>query len=205
MKQTYDNQWYLSTTQKESGSMRNIIAVYNLASVAEVAEGLAWYSQAHDAACLLADRYGVTVETAAAVIAVLSPAVRWSDNVAAAETVIRMALAGLSANDYTVQGYGQNKRKAHAIASTGDISLVSGEKVTSFYRNIINPLSDDVTVDRHAVKVWLGFGDGGSVRIAKSAYTRIADDYRAAAKQLGIPVASLQAITWLVYKRIVER
>lgn len=197
--------YFAADNKTYAQGVENIKHVYGLATVAEQLEGMTWYPRAHDAAKLLAAKYGYTLTQAAAIIAVLSPQMPWKKNVEAAETVLRMAQAGASPDDYSVPTYTNNKRKAHAIALSHDTSLVSGEKVTSFWRNICDPEGDDVTVDRHAIKVWAGFADGGSVRFPKSIYAKVAADYRQAAAELSLTPAALQAVTWVVYKRIVRR
>lgn len=53
-------------------------------------EGLHWYQNAHDTAQGFADKYGVTIEQAAGVIAVLSPDTRWGRNVAEADRLLQL-------------------------------------------------------------------------------------------------------------------
>lgn len=203
---TEKTEWYVDAAAAAyAQGVENIKHVYGLATVAEQIDGMNWYPTAYMASCELANRYSVPMPVAAAIIAVLSPQMPWKKNVEAAETVLRMAQAGAAPDDYSVPTYSNNKRKAHAIALSHDTSLVSGEKVTSFWRNICAPEGDDVTVDRHAIKVWAGFADGGSVRFPKSIYAKVAADYRQAAAELSLTPAALQAVTWVVYKRIVNR
>ena len=185
----------------------NLRRWYAHAWESEKVEGVSWYPVARQAAQQLAERYSLPVVVTAAVIAVLSPQMRWTQNIAAAETVIRHALAGMTPEDYKIAAYPVNKRKAHAIVLSGEIDIdpKSSPKVYSFWSNIVDPDSDFVTVDRHAIKVWLDCADGGSAAFPPSLYPKVADDYRLVARELGLSPAALQAILWVTYKRVVGR
>ena len=53
---------------------------YDLATPAQIADGLQWYSEAHILAVELSAKYGVSVIQAAQVISVLSPQKQWNTN-----------------------------------------------------------------------------------------------------------------------------
>ena len=54
-------------------STKNILAVYNLASVADTQQGQSWYARALVFAVRLSDEYNIDTKTIVAVIASLSP------------------------------------------------------------------------------------------------------------------------------------
>jgi len=194
--------WYAPTELGNTCHVDNLIAFYNLATSAERIEGLYWYNNARMSACDLSAKYKLPFPVCCGVIAILSPGMPWVKNVEYAELVIQMALAGFEPSDYKVATYGNNKTKAHKLVLTGDLSLVSGDKVSSFYENILDPMSQAVTVDRHAIKAWLGFQGGGGVHIPPKLYPRVAEDYRKAAQTIGVTASGFQAVCWVVYKRM---
>lgn len=59
----------------------NILETYKQASPQEIADGLSWYSDAHDVARELAG----DVHVGAGVIAALSPQMQWDENIKLAE------------------------------------------------------------------------------------------------------------------------
>lgn len=185
----------------------NLRKWYALANASDIVEGRSWYPRAQQAAKLLAKQYGYTLTQTAAIIAALSPQTPWAQNIAAAEKVIQMAQAGASPDDYSIPAYGQNKRKAHAIALGEPINIdeKSSPKVYSFWQNIMHPEGGHVTIDRHAIKVWQDFLDGGAAGFPPSLYPLVAEDYRTVAAELDLSPAALQAVLWVTYKRIVKR
>ena len=68
---------------------RHIVAKFALATSLEVAQGVAWYSVAYDTAINMAERYGLSADTCAGVIAALSPNNRWERNIIDAENIIK--------------------------------------------------------------------------------------------------------------------
>jgi hypothetical protein len=96
-------------------------------------------------------------------------------------------------------------RKADAIAAGADpLDVLGGRKVRSFYRNIVGH-TGHVTVDRHAVAIVAGrplTDREGKVLERIGPYTYVAGAYRAAARRLGVAPTELQAVTWLVWRRL---
>ena len=79
-----------TTTNVESTiGTRNILAVFALATAGELQEGLDWYHRANRVAAEIASAHGISLETAAGVIADLSPNNRWERNIVDAENIIR--------------------------------------------------------------------------------------------------------------------
>ena len=173
-----------------------IAEIYSLATDAEHLDGAAWYPAAREIAELVATIGGWSTSAGAGIIAALSPQCSWDEN------IVR-ALA--YANGESVGATADSVRKCDAIARGEDPSTVlGGRKVRSFYRNILG-IDSAVTVDRHAVAIV--YGRPVSDREIKlleraGAYTVIASAYRAAARRLGIAPSTLQAVTWLAWRRL---
>lgn len=184
---------------------RNVTRAYRAASADEVAQGVAWYMRAHDLAVEL-DPGNVT--RAAAVIATLSPQASWSRNVASARLAYRLRprsdvqvfVDGLPTTRVTAV-------KTHAILTArSDIDpLVHGPKVRAFWASIIDPESDEVVIDRHAVDVALGRVTDDRTRNLllkrKGGFEAFALCYRRAAKILSTTPAQVQAVTWVYWRR----
>ena len=190
-------------------NQKNIQAVLDLSSAADVAEGLAWYRTANTAAIELSDRYGIDVTTACGVIAALSPRNKWTRNLIDAENLINVYVtAGADAcSEVKVCTFGKNKAKAMCILDcipTLDVveSILSGPKLKEFFRCIIG--QDDVCIDGHAYSIW--FGD----RIALSKVPSIGvklrrtirADYLAVASANNMTGYEVQAVTWVCHRRL---
>lgn len=176
----------------------NILATYAGATDSEREHGADWYREAHQLAVDLSERHGITVERAAGVIAVLSPLQSWTRNVADAVRVFETGhYVGLT----------DKRVKVARLLSGEDVnSVVSGPKVTSFYRNILDPSGDDVTIDRHAHDIADGKRRTENQRakapgLTGMRYARYVDAYRAAARELNIGALELQAIVWVAWRR----
>lgn len=108
----------------------------------------------------------------------------------------------------SVATFHRNKDKAVKIKDLAEpsfddvLSILGGDKVRSFYENIYNPLSPDiVTIDSHAIGVWLG-SRAISVSAKGDVYQSIQSDFIKTANELRLIPCQLQAITWLAYRRI---
>jgi len=95
--------------------------------------------------------------------------------------------------------YGNATRKARAIAEGGDPDLVlGGQKVRSFYANLLDPLDPmPVTIDRHQ-SVILGWPNRELERAG--AYDLAADIHRWLAAKYGLRPNELQALTWSYHR-----
>jgi len=132
----------------------------------------------------------------AAIVAVLSPGNKWRGNLLAAERVM--------AGSPKVNAYPVQLKKANAIKDTGNTSLVSGPKVTVFYKSLLDPKSveGNLVLDGHAINIWRGERRAlkGLKMPSKQNREKMVNDYISAAKQLGVPVQAVQAVTWYVWK-----
>lgn len=188
-------------------NQRHIQAVLELASAGEQAEGKLWYARANAAAVSLAKSYGIHAETAAGVIAALSPRNRWERNVIDAENIIAAYQAGGSTKEVKVCTFSKNKEKAVtiltlALCGRAVENVLSGPKMIEFYNCIVG--NDDVTIDGHAYSIW--FGDRVTLAnvpsIGKKLREKIKKDYLVVAKNNAMMGYEVQAITWLAHRRI---
>ena len=193
---------------------RNILAVYDLATTGERREGMEWYNRANRVAADIASEHGISLETAAGVIAALSPNNRWERNIVDAENVIRaFSIGGAEeAENVKVCTYGKMRTKAIQILEATSIvdhaSILNGRKITAFYECIIGRI-DAVCIDGHAYSIW--FGDRLTMKqvpnIGKRLYAEIVSDYVEAARILSengtsVTAFEVQAITWCAWRRL---
>lgn len=164
-----------------------------------------WYQSAHAECSVLADRANLPLETVAAMVAVLSPALRWERNIAAARAVI---------DGTSTSAYGANVRKAQRLlAGDAPSSVVSGPKVTAFYNLLRDPSdSNELVLDSIAVLLALGRDpskvtneDAKPYLGRPRALRAIARAYRKVAADLGILPHVLQATTWVTWRNERDR
>lgn len=203
-------------------SAENLYRTYEKAIPSEREEAIASYHRYHLICSTIAQRHGYPVAVACAVFSALSPNNEYHGNIRDLELVLVNERAGNGIDDFRVQTYGQNKRKAWAIAKGGSIpELIVARKTWSFFNNVFTPDSPDhVTVDGHMYWCWAGRagtvkGLRGRVRTASGLqgtpslggklYAEIAGDVKGLAFALGLVPCQLQAILWITWKRIHRR
>lgn len=189
-------------TRDKQRLARHIVATYEAATPAERAEGRSWYTTAREVAESLDPK---DVKRASAVIAVLSPMTHWDRNV---------KLAADAYSGRPLGCLGRNAAKARAIVAGGDPEvIVSGDKVTAFWRAICEP-SDPraIVIDRHAIDVAYGevMDDERRGRILgkRGEYGKVADRYVYATEIINelyntnLTPVQVQATTWVTWRRL---
>lgn len=185
----------------------NLHTILSAADAAEFKYGLSWYKDAQQTAYNIAQKTGYRLETAAGVMAALSPGCPWLRNVAETEDFLMTHKAqGRKVLKRAYGVYGKNnKRKAYHIAE-GDHprEVLGGMKVRSFYECIMNPENTEfVTVDGHAKCAAYNNRLGiHLVTVSKSEYPKIASAYCQVASERGLIPCQAQAIIWLAWRRI---
>lgn len=179
----------------------NILDALARATADDWLYGVSWYPQAHAYATHLADEFGITVEQAAAVIAVLSPRVEWEEN----RDLARRALQAWADGHPIAVGLTNNCERAErnlADPTCADVKRSHRTlKVNSFYRNIMGDESC-ATIDRHALRTALGDHSlPESAPSTDAAYRALSDAYVLAAADADLPTSMLQAIVWSVCRR----
>jgi hypothetical protein len=198
---------------------QNVTKAFRAASTADRADGVTWYPRARALARELDPADPVR---GAAVIAVLSPMLAWPRNVKLA----REAYAIMRPYLGTVHPFaspamlasrlgclrGSATKAFRILAGEAPENVVGGQKVTSFFNNIVDPAADPgVTVDRHAIDIAFGkvmSDDERSKAIAgKNGYDNLAKLYKNASKvlskELGVYITpnQVQAVTWVYWRR----
>jgi len=176
--------------------INNIKTVYNQATPEEKEYWGRWYYHAKDDVTDLANTHNIPFEKMAAIVAVLSPGNKWKGNLLAAERVMQ--------GSPKVNAYPISLAKANKIKDSGDVSLVTGPKVTVFYQSLLDPKSveNNLVLDGHAINIWRGEKRAlkGLKKPSKETRQKMVDDYLKAAKELDVPVQSVQAVTWYIWK-----
>lgn len=177
--------------------VQRIVETYRAADESTIARGLAWYGDALDVALQMTELdTDMSLEQAAAVLAALSPQTMWTQNVAAG---LEYARSGR-----TIAGMlGSNYARAVRVSTLQDpVPTLANHKrdilkMFNFARNILGD-TDAVTIDRWAVKVALGTDrdDHELILSRRGVYDDLADCYRRAAAELGVPASAVQAVTW---------
>jgi hypothetical protein len=185
-------------TFTDTPTVSNVLAVYSGASAHSLREGLSWYLDAHNVSSALAGQYGVSVVHVAGIIAALSPMNGWENNK-------RKAAQLLAQGNGDGCGLRTNVAKAERIFAGADpLDVLRGDKVTAFYRTILDPFGDiDPVIDRHAFDIAVGERTDEKRRGIlgrKGVYSTFANVYRDAAKVAGIGSAQMQAVTWVAWR-----
>ena len=192
------------------GSVDNIIRFYDRATPDDIAQGIAWYRDANAFAHTLAEHGRITIDQACDIIAANSINTPWDRNV-------------ILAWHHVVNGHTVYSGTTRVITHMVD-RILSGErlhdivgrdsrKVRSFSCNIGGDL-DVATIDRWAYRIWTGLQECECTKHRKDGtlkhgcghvpngaeYEACANDYMIAASRLGLNVAVLQAITWIVLR-----
>jgi hypothetical protein len=174
------------------------LAILADASEGSVRDGMEWYWRANSVALVLAEKASVTTATAAAIIAALSPRVRWSANLVDASAILDGELDGFMA-------LGSNIVKAWRILEGEHPSVIlGGRKVRSFWQNIANPSASlDVTLDIHMLRAlvpagyWEHMNEPYNFLARVGVYDAVADGVRNAAEESVLAPHELQAIIWI--------
>lgn len=179
----------------------NVLAFYAEATADERRGGFAWYPTAYaDAEAIAADT-GIDTATAVAVVSVLSPQKEWVSNLAWARAVCEAWAAG---EPLPRSGLGNSLARAER-ALAGDTSDILREKGTLKVRNFYGSIMGEpgaVCVDRHAIRIVMGDPLVTPPSLTDARYLLAAEAFREAARELRIGARHLQAVTWVVCKRL---
>jgi hypothetical protein len=158
-------------------------------------EGLYWYAEAYDKCEVLAKEYGLSLEQSIGIVAVLSPKCPWDKNIFNATVVIT--------GSGTPTALGANIKKANRILNgEPPLSVLSGNKVRSFYFNILRRGFDsNVTIDTHILRV-IG---RPSFTPKPGVYNQIVEAFRTVGKWVGYSPAQVQSVVWCYARKNVVR
>jgi hypothetical protein len=194
-------------------SVDNILAVYRQATPDEKRDGVVWYAEALASCMNISNDTSVPLHIVVGVCAALSPNNKWDRNVQNARDLIVAFINGDYIDSVKVSTYHAMKRKAWGILEAmpdhdGVIALLNGQKIVSFYRNIVG--DDTCTIDGHARNIYYGERVGltnDKSNVGKREYAEIQSAYVKAGKKVRLNGRSLkafemQAITWVAWRRI---
>lgn len=184
----------------------DIAHIYKLYAMSTESErNTDWYADAYTFAKDLSVKYNISIIKIAHLIAAISPQQKWEKNK-------EMTVLALQAFDAVKNGWMTREdmpliHKFSAQSNTGYAVLFDedynlGQKTTSFAANILGDYSI-VTVDSLAMSILFGFYEkAGSYDIYGKAYTYAQALYIHCANDLGISPAHLQAVVWVVCRRL---
>ena len=194
-------------------SVENILSIYKLATPQEKRDGIVWYADALRDYTQIAIDLDMPVHIVTGVCAALSPNNKWDRNVINARDLCAAYVNGDDMDSVKVSTYNKMKEKAWSILQAmpdhnGVISILNGQKIVSFYRNIMG--DDTCTIDGHARNIAYGERIGltdDKTNIGVKEYRTLQAAYVDAAKRTrvngrALKAFELQAITWVTWRRI---
>lgn len=149
-------------------------------------EGESWYRESRRQARRIARETGVTLSTAAGLLAAYSPRVMWVVNV-------RLALETARDGVPTTGCMATSRANAlRIVAGERPLAVMRGPKTREFYRAIMG--DEDAAV----IDVWMlrAMGEDPTKAPTAKRYDALASDLREAARRANIGTATFQAIVW---------
>lgn len=183
---------------------QRIIAILEEASRQERYAGMTWYQDAHDMCHKWAIDYNIFSHShVAGIIAALSPQRSWESNLEIAELVLRGETAGQL--DHAIASAQAMRSGVHPTVVLYEKGM-NNPKVRAFYENMDDPIhSLAVTVDRHVLGIVMDDFRAiqkAGLRITPGENAFLQERFRILAQGLGMRPNQLQAITWVVWKRL---
>lgn len=198
---------------RHEAAVRNILAVFDQATDAEVSQGIAWYATARRECKVLAVRHNVSLDVAVGVVAALSPNNRWERNLGNADALLAAYMAGDHVESVSVSTYHAMRAKAWSVLDTtmGRTqdsrelirSVLKGPKIVCFFANILG--ENTCTIDGHARNIAYGERlslSGSKFTIGKAEYKKLQECYEDAGVCVGLKAYEVQAITWVTWRRV---
>jgi hypothetical protein len=196
---------------------RNISAMLQLATAADIHEGKEWYDRAYKYALRLIHTYPISMGQAVGVIAALSPNNKWERNCIDADRLIDTFIQGGDLTACKVCTYGKMKQKAVDILSIESPdseaieNILSGQKITAFYQSIMGQTSA-VCVDGHAYSVFMGqrIPTSRTPSISPALYDAIVRSYKLVSERSTelcgeyLTPVQVQAVTWVTFRRRIK-
>lgn len=187
--------------------MQNLRTVYDFASKEDIKIAEVAWIKMNRLTADMAEKHGFAPRIGAAVFAALSPNNNFKGNLRDTNRLLFCAKAGIEIDDFKVSTYGNNKRKAWAIAHGAEpLDLIIFPKTRSFFLNVHTP--DDpypVTVDGHIANCWRGQRitlKGAAIKMNAALYEEIAADVRSLGQEKGVVPNIMQGVLWYSWKRM---
>lgn len=171
----------------------NLDAVASTLTREQWQAGADWYATAHAECVTMSTLRNVSVSTAAAIVAALSPQTQWSVN-------LRAAWRLLGTGEREPATLASNHRRALGVLD-GSIDPESWQaKIGRFWRNLSGDLTC-ATVDTWAWAMLTGDELPIGLLKRKGAYAQCEQAFLIVADRYGQPPAVVQAATWIPYRR----
>jgi hypothetical protein len=155
-----------------------------------VTEGKGWYPEMHSWVTTLASEHDVPTETVAGLAAIYSPRRRWERVM----DMVDLKLAGVKVPVMMREA----TKVARVLDGEDPVTVVSGQKVSSFYQNLLLNLSV-VTIDTWAFSQVTGKDYEPNFRAMlqnKDQYAMYASCFRTVADEVGLEPAEFQSVLW---------
>lgn len=186
------------TIKQQANRIRKILAQ---ATAQEVVDGKVWYMDAHEFAQEVANEYDLTVAQVSQLISLLSPQKKWEQNKADVINFLDGETGSIFSTKKTLAECG-------AVVDEG-FTIPSNRMKTFAFAKCIEEAKDNTTdpvvIDRHAIKIAYGQMSAKPIIITDLRYREAEMAYRIVAKENGMRAHEVQAISWIAYKRIVNR
>lgn len=164
-----------------------------------------WYAQARielqEIAYTFA-AYDVTLEDVAWIVATLSPNLSWDTGKNQKSAIAFLSQWFGLPCEFSNSAYGPNTAKCIEYMLGNITSEPSGPKVSAFYANLLGDESK-LTIDRHATRIaiygtWRLSDETGNIAPSVREHKLITQAYAIVAREYGLALSQLQAITWQV-------
>ena len=183
----------------------NILAVYLDCDETTRAAGAVWYAEERASLEDFARRHGLTLERAAGAAAAISPGMKWD--------AVQSYLAALLVNPRaSVPTYSRAfvDRAVACLNGADPATVLSGPKVTAFYKLLAGVDFDAVVIDGHAINIARGEASGirsmkGAGRVTAARYRRAVAAYREVAEVVGEAPHAVQAATWIHWRNLLDQ
>jgi hypothetical protein len=184
----------------------NIIAVYLNASDLDRAAGRVWYAEESARLADIARRFNRSHESICGAAAAISPGMRW-------ELVPSHLVALIGNPRHMVPTYCKEfvQRALRCLRGEPPLEVLSGPKTCAFYRLLATAGgAEDVVVDGHAWNIARCSVSAirnevpSAGRVTPYRYRVAAAAYREAAEVLGEAPHSVQAATWIYWRRMLD-
>lgn len=184
--------------------VENLEKVLWRATDSDISEGCASYPRYNRIMSMIGEKWGYDARTTAAVFCALSPNNDYNGNLRDTNNLLEAKRGGWGIEGFKVSTYGNNKRKAWALAGGADpLELIKAPKTRNFFLNVSDPKDPvPVTIDGHIFNVWNGRREKLTGLRTLGDYDEVADGVRQVAREYGYIPCEMQGILWVTWKRI---
>lgn len=193
--------------------MNNILNIYKQASSEDIKNGLTWYNDARNIAKDISLAYNISLIKVSGIIAALSINNAWNNNLKDVEKFFyckeyNLPLDTFNYTTFKVISLGKANGIYNSKGNEKEIlKILNGNKIKAFFLNIYKLDQENVTIDRHAVSIYLGkrLTKDFKYSLTNKRYRDISKEYKETAKILGLKPYELQSVTWLTWRKMINK